>query len=69
MASLRQQLEEAQQKVLLEQKRQQDEEINHGEMIKELKSCLIKEKEKYNILNIKVCINYTFYLFTLYFDS
>lgn len=67
MASLRQQLEEAQQKLLLEQKRRQDEEINHGEMIKELKSCLNKEKEKYNILNIKVCINYTFYLFTLYF--
>ena len=56
MASLRQQLEEAQQKALLEQKKRQDEDMNHGEMIKELKLSLNKEKEKYTILNTKVYI-------------
>lgn len=56
MASLRQQLEEAQQKALLEQKKRQDEEMNHGEIIKELKLSLNKEKEKYTILNTKVYI-------------
>lgn len=55
MASLRQQLEEAEQKASLEQKRRQDEEMNHGEMIKELKLCLNKEKEKYSALSTKVC--------------